>query len=324
MIRLPVFKTLIAAALIGAVAGPSPAADKWPERPVTLIVPYPAGGLTDIVSRTIGNELSNVLGTNVIIENRAGAGGQIGLQAMLAAPRDGYTVSLVVPATMVTLPLTNPAYKIKPLVDFQPITVAVSTYLTLVTDPKLGFKSLEDFTAYAKKHPGKMSYGIPGTGTSYHFSNVALAQKLGIDAVSIPYTGEMAVINDLIGSQLQYALVSSVGKNFINDGKLTALAVTSKQRVKELPGVPTVQESGFDFSTNGWVGYAVAAGTPAPIVSKLHDGFVKALRNPEVNQRLIDLGYHVVGNTPDEFRKLVQDDEHSYGALLKSGAIRLD
>ena len=324
MIRLPVFKTLIAAALIGAIAGPSLAADKWPERPITLIVPYPAGGLTDIVSRTIGNELSNVLGTNVIIENRAGAGGQIGLQAMLAAPRDGYTVSLVVPATMVTLPLTNPAYKIKPLVDFQPITVAVSTYLTLVTDPKLGFKSLEDFTAYAKKHPGKMSYGIPGTGTSYHFSNVALAQKLGIEAVSIPYTGEMAVINDLIGSQLQYALVSSVGKNFINDGKLTALAVTSTQRVKELPDVPTVQESGFDFSTNGWVGYAVATGTPAPIVSKLHNGFVKALRNPEVNQRLIDLGYHVVGNTPDEFRKLVQDDEQSYGALLKSGAIRLD
>lgn len=324
MIRLPAFKTLIAATLIGTIAGPSLAADKWPERPITLIVPYPAGGLTDIVSRTIGNELGSVLGTNVIIENRAGAGGQIGLQAMLAAPRDGYTVSLVVPATMVTLPLTNPAYKIKPLVDFQPITVAVSTYLTLVTDPKLGFKSLEDFTAYAKKHPGKMSYGIPGTGTSYHFSNVALAQKLGIDAVSIPYTGEMAVINDLIGSQLQYALVSSVGKNFINDGKLTALAVTSGQRVKELPGVPTVQESGFDFSTNGWVGYAVAAGTPAPIVAKLHDGFVKALGNPEVNQRLIDLGYRVVGNTPDEFRKLVQDDEQSYGALLKSGAIRLD
>lgn len=323
MTRLNLLRSLIAASLATTLAGPSLAADKWPEHPIKLIVPYPAGGLTDIVSRTIGTELGRVLGTNVIIENRAGAGGQIGLQAMLAAPKDGYTVSLVVPATMVTLPLTNPAYKIKPLVDFQPITVAVSTYLTLVTDPKLGFKTLQDFVAYAKKHPGKMSYGIPGTGTSYHFNNVALAQKLGIDAVSVPYTGETAVINDLIGGQLQYALVSSVGKSFILDGKLTALAVTSTERVKELPSVPTIKESGYDFSTNGWVGYAVSTGTPAPIVNKLHGAFVKTLENPAVKQRLVDLGYQVVGNTPEQFRKIVENDEQAYGALIKTGAITL-
>lgn len=322
MICSRLIQSLIATSL-AAVTLSGLAADKWPDRPIKLIVPYPAGGLTDIVSRTVGDELGKVLGTTVVIENRAGAGGQIGLQAMLSAPKDGYTVGLVVPATMVTLPLTNPAYKIKPLTDFQPVTIAVSTYLTLVTNPKLGFKTLQDFTAYAKKNPGKLSYGIPGTGTSYHFNNVALAQKLGIESVSIPYTGETAVINDLIGGQLQYALVSSVGKNFINDGKLTALAVTSAERVKELPNVPTMKESGVDFTTNGWVGYAVAAGTPEPIVGKLHDAFVKALNNPAVKQRLIDLGYHVVGNTPEQFRKIVQDDEQAYGALIKSGAVKL-
>lgn len=323
MNRQHYIKVLLAATLAAAAALPSLAADKWPERPIKLIVPYPAGGLTDIVSRTIGDELGKVLGTNVIIDNRVGAGGQIGLQSLLAAPKDGYTVGLVVPATMVTLPLTNPAYKIKPLTDLQPITTAVSTYLTLVADPKLGFKTLKDFTAYAKQNPGKMSYGIPGTGTSYHFANVALAQKLGIDTVSIPYTGEVAVINDVIGGRLQYALVSTAGREFINDGRLTALAVTSAQRAKELPNVPTVKESGVDFSTNGWVGYAVAAGTPAPIVDKLHKAFVEALNNPTVKQRLVELGYQVVGNTPEQFRKLVQDDEQFYGPLLKSGAVKL-
>lgn len=323
MTRSRFIQSLIAASL-AAAALPGMANDKWPEKPIRLIVPYPAGGLTDIVSRTVGDELGKVLGTTVVIENRAGAGGQIGLQAMLSAPKDGYTVGLVVPATMVTLPLTNPAYKIKPLTDLQPVTIAVSTYMTLVTNPKLGFKTLQDFAAYAKKNPGKLSYGIPGTGTSYHFNNVALAQKLGIDSVSVPYTGEMAVINDLIGGQLQYALVSSVGKNFILDGKLTALAVTSTERVKELPDVPTVKESGVDFSTHGWVGYAVAAGTPAPIVGELHDAFVKALNNPAVKQRLIDLGYQVVGNTPEQFRKIVQHDDQTYGVLLKSGAVKLD
>jgi len=324
MNRLRFFQSLLAAAITGAVAMPAGAADKWPVRPIKLIVPYPAGGLTDVVSRLVGDELGKVLGTNVVIENRAGAGGQIGLQGMLQAPKDGYTVGLVVPATMVTLPLTNPAYKIKPLQDFQPVTIAVSTYLTLVTSPKLGFKTLQDFTDYAKKNPGKLTYGIPGTGTSFHFNNVSMAQKLGIDALSVPYTGEMAVINDILGGQLQYALVSSVGKSFIDDGKLTALAVTAPQRAKELPNVPTFKESGVDFTTNGWVGYAVAAGTPAPIVGKLHDGFVKALNNPAVKQRLIDLGYQVVGNTPEQFRKIVQDDDRTYGALIKAGAIRLD
>lgn len=323
MTKRKLLRSLFAAGIASVLALPCFANANWPQNPIKLIVPYPAGGLTDVVSRMVGDEVGRILGTSVVIENRAGAGGQIGLQAMLQAPKDGHTVALVVPATMVTLPLTNPNYKIKPLHDFELITIAVNTYLTLVTDQKLGFKSLQDFVAYAKKHPGKMSYGIPGTGTSFHFNNVIMAQKLGIDAAPVPYTGEAQILNDIVGGQLQYALVSNAGKNFIDSNQVVALAVTAEQRVGTLPNTPTFKEAGHDFATDGWVGYAVAKGTPAPIVKKLHDAFVKALNNPSVKQKLTSMGYQVVGNTPDQFRRIVQDSEQKYSALIKSGAVKL-
>lgn len=316
----------LAAGVLGA-AGLLPswalAQTGWPERPVKLIVPYPAGGLTDIVSRVVSEELGRNLGTSVVVENRAGAGGQIGLQSLLQAPKDGYTIALVVPATMVTLPLTNPAYKIKPLEQFEPITIAVDTFLTLVVDQKLGIRNLKEFADYARKHPGQMNYGIPGTGTSFHFNSVMMMQKLGIQAQYVPYTGEAPILNDIAGSQLQYALVSNAGKVFIEGGQVKALAVTTNQRVRSLPDVPTFKELGVDFASDGWVGYVAAKGTPAPVLAKLQDAFVKALNAPAVKQRLADMGYQVVGNRPDQFRKIVQDSSKRYGELLSTGAVKL-
>jgi tripartite-type tricarboxylate transporter receptor subunit TctC len=298
-------------------------AGEWPDRPIKLMVPYPAGGLTDIVSRVVGDELGRVLGTSIVIDNRAGAGGQIGLQTLLQAPRDGYTIALVVPATMVTLPLTNPAYKIKPLEQLEPITVAVDTFLTLVVDRKLNITTVQQFVDYARKHPGRMNYGTPGAGTSFHFNNVILAKKLGIEAVHVPYAGEMQMLNDIAGGQLQYALVSNVGKGFVDSGQVRALAVTSSRRVSSMPGVPTFKESGIDFSSDGWVGYVVAKGTPAPLLARLNSAFVQALNAPAVQQKLSEMGYHVVANTPAQFLKTVQDDTQRYAALLRTGAVKL-
>jgi tripartite-type tricarboxylate transporter receptor subunit TctC len=160
---------------------------EWPDKPIKLIVPYPAGGLTDIVTRVLADEVGRNLGTTMVVENKAGAGGQIGLDTMLRAPKDGYTIALVVPATMITLPLTNANFKIKPLEQFAPITIAVDTFLTLVVDSKLGVNTLPEFIAYAKRNPGKINYGTPGVGTSFHFNNVLMARKLGMDAVHVPY-----------------------------------------------------------------------------------------------------------------------------------------
>ena len=310
-------------ASIAALAAVPSLAAEWPERPIKLVVPYPAGGLTDIVSRVLGDELGRVLGTSIVIDNRAGAGGQIGLQAVLQAPKDGYTIGLVVPATMVTLPLTNPAYKIKPLEQFEPLTIAVDTFMTLVVDKKMGISNVQQFVEYAKKHPGKMNYGTPGAGTSFHFNNVIMAQKLGVEAQHVPYAGEVQMLNDIAGGQLQYALVSNAGKNFVDSGQVAALAVTTSKRVSSMPDVPTFKEAGVDFVSDGWVGYVVAKGTPTEVMDKLNAGLVQALNAPAVKKKLSDMGYQVVGNSPAQFRKIVQDSSVRYNALITSGAVKL-
>jgi tripartite-type tricarboxylate transporter receptor subunit TctC len=299
-------------------------ASEWPARPIKLIVPYPAGGLTDIVSRVLSDEVGKALGTTVLVENKAGAGGQIGLQTVLQAPKDGYTVALVVPATMITLPLTNPDYKIKPLEQFEPITIAIDTFLTMVVSNRLGVKNLKEFVDYAKKQPGVLNYGIPGTGTSFHFNNVVMNQKLGIDTHYAPYKGEGQILNDIVGGSLDYALVSNAGKAFVDSGQVTALGVTSSKRVSSMPQIPTFRESGVDFTTDGWVGYVVAQGTPKPVLNKLNTAFVKALNTPTIKQKFLDMGYQVVGGTPEQFVSEVRMSTKRYADLLSSGAVKLE
>lgn len=310
-----------------ALASPLPAlaqADAWPNRPIKLIVPYPPGGLTDIVSRALSEELGKQLGTQIVIENKVGAGGQVGLEQMLQAPRDGYTIGLVVPATMITLPLTTPSYKIKPLEQFEPITAAVETFLTLIVDSKLGINTLQDFVATAKKNPGKFNYGTPGVGTSFHFNNVAMALKLGIDTVHVPYQGEVKVISDVVSGTLQYSLVSNAGKPFIDGGQVKALAVSSAKRVTSQPQVPTFKEQGVEFQSDGWVGYVVAKGTPKPIVDRISAAFSRTLANPAVNKRLTDMGYIVTASSPEQFTRDIQEGLRTYGDMIRSGRIKLD
>lgn len=312
-----------AVAALAMLSAGTAAAD-WPERPIKIVVPYPPGGLTDTVTRVVADELGRQLGTTTIVENRAGAGGQLGLQSVLQAPRDGYTLALVVPATMITLPLTNPAYPIKPLEQFEPITAAVETFLALVVDKKSGLKSLPEFAAYAKRNPGKLTYGTPGIGTSFHFNNVIMARKLGIDALHVPYTGESKMLNDIAGGVLNYGLATNAAKPFVDGGQITVLAVSSPKRVSSMPQVPTFKELGVDFLSDGWLGYAAARGTPAPIMAKLSAAFTKALRSPKVKQQLEEMGYQVVGNTPEQFTQLIQEGNARYSELLRSGAVKLN
>lgn len=296
---------------------------EWPERPLRIVVPYPAGGLTDVVTRVMAEGLGRVLKQPVVVENKAGAGGQIGLQGVLAAPRDGYTIALVVPATMITLPLTNPDYKIKPSQDFEPITAAVETGLTLVVSPALRIKTLSEFVSYARKNEGKMNYGTPGAGTSFHFNNLLMARKLGFKPVHIPYQGEVQFMNDVASGVLQYALVSSVGRPFIDAGKVVALGVTRDKRSPSMPAVPTFMEQGVDFTTDGWVGYAVASGTPPAVVDKLSAAMMTTLLNADVARRLTDLGFVVVGSDRRRFRNAIAESYKQYDELVKSGEVAI-
>jgi len=298
-------------------------AQPWPSRALTIVVPYPPGGLTDTVTRVVAEELSGVVGQPVIVENKPGGNGQIGLNAVLNAPKDGHTLALVVPATMITLPLTQPNYRIKPMEQLAPITIAVDTFLTLVVSPELKLQTLADFTAYAKAHPGELNYGAPGAGSSFHFNNVMMAQKLGIDTTFIPYTGENPVLLDVAGGHLHYALVSNSGKAYIESGKIRPLAVTANERVVSLPDIPTFKEQGVEFTSDGWVGYAAAAGTPEPVLDRLNAAFVKALSAPGVKEKLTGMGYAVVANTRGEFVDLIKTRGQDYEDIIKSGAISL-
>src|SRR5690606_21128553 len=216
-------KTAINLALaLGAVSLVSPAlaqdAASWPDRDVRIIVPYPPGGLTDTVTRVMAEQLSKDIGQSVVVENKPGANGQIGLTEVINAPKDGYTIGLVVPATMITLPLTNPNYKIKPLEQLEPLAVAVDTFLTLVVAPNLGVKDINEFVERAKSK--ELMYGVPGVGSSFHFNNVMMAKKLGIKATSVHYAGESPILIAVAGDHLDYALVSNAGQTYIAGGKV--------------------------------------------------------------------------------------------------------
>lgn len=311
-----------ATALVGAPALAQDA-DAWPTRDVRIIVPYPPGGLTDTVTRVIAEQLAKDLDRSVVVENKPGANGQIGLNEVLNAPKDGHTIGLVVPATMITLPLTNPNYKIKPLEQLEPLAVAVDTFLTLVVDPNMGVKSIQEFVDYAKASPNNLMYGVPGVGSSFHFNNVMMAKKLDIAVTSVPYTGESPILIDVAGGHLNFALVSNAGKTYIEGGKVTPLAVTAKQRVSSLPDIPTFMEMGVDFASDGWVGYAAAVGTPEPLLDKVSQALAKAVKSDDVTERLRNMGYTVVGSSRAEFREIIETRGKTYSDVIKSGDIVL-
>ena len=307
----------------GGASAQSPASD-WPQGPVRIVVPYPPGGLTDVVTRLIAEGLQRTTGKNVVVENRPGGAGQIGLQAVLQAPRDGHTLALVVPATMVTLPLTNPDYRIKPLEEFEPITAAVDTFLTLVTPPGSGIRTLDDLRGFAKKSPDRMTYGTPGVGSSYHLNTVVMLRRLGLEALHVPYKGESEVLNQVAGGHLGFSLVSSAARGLIDAGKLAGVATAASSRPPVFPQIPTFTELGVDFKTDGWVGYAAARGTPAALADQINRAMVRAINDPAVSGKLRDTGFIIVANTRADFVKAIQDGTATYGELIRSGALKLN
>jgi tripartite-type tricarboxylate transporter receptor subunit TctC len=323
-LRLPrnVLASLWALAALTSAA-PTLHAANWPAQNVRIVVPYPPGGLTDVVTRIIAEGLQRTSGKTVLVENKPGAAGQIGLQAVIQAPRDGHTLALVVPATMVTLPLTNPNYKIRPLQDFEPITAGVDTFLTLVTSPASGVRSIQDLRAFAQKSPDRMMYGTPGVGSSYHLNTVAMLNQLKLDALHVPYKGESEVLNQLAGGHLSFSLVSSAARSLIEGGKLVALATAADTRPAVFAQLPTFREQGIDFKTDGWVGYAVAQGTPAALADQVNAGMVRAINDPAVRDKLSGMGFIVVGNSRAAFTQSIRDGTAKYEALIRSGAVKL-
>ncbi len=310
---------VVALALSGAASA------AWPEKPITLIVPFPAGGLTDAVSRSLAEEVGRLLGQPLIVDSRPGANGRIGLEQLARAPKDGYTIAVTVPGLMIFQPLTEKTYKFDPLKDFEPITIAVDTYNVLVTHPGVSpTGDLREFVAKAKAQPGVMNYGTPGSGSSFHFNSVVLTDKLGIKAAHVSYRGEAPALIDLAGGSIQFMLAGQSARPYIQDGKIKPIAVTARQRVAILPNVPTFAELGVDFRTDGWVGYVAPAGVPKEVLDRLSDAFRTAIKLPKVREQIATMGYEPVGNSREEFRSLIKDRLEHYRGLIKSGAVKLE
>jgi len=301
------------------------AAQTYPAKPVTVIVPFAVGGSTDIVARIVAQELSSSLGKQVIVDNRTGGGGVIGWGAVARAAPDGYTLlteelSFAIAAGLV------PNLPYDPKKAFTHITTAVSVPHVLVVNPSVKANTVKELIALVKADPGKLNYGSGGNGTNTHLGGELFKSLTGVEMTHVPYRGAGAVIQDLIAGQVQ-VLVTSVPTALphIKSGKLRALMVTSEKRVAVLPDVPSAPEAGVPkMLMEFWIGFAAPAGTPQPIVDRLNKEIVAGLSAQGTKKRLTELGLDPVGSTPAQAAKLVDDEIQRWGAVIKAANIKPD
>ena len=300
-------------------------AQSYPAKPVTLIVPFATGGTTDIVARVLAHELTSSLGKQVLVDNRTGGGGVVGWSAAARAAPDGYTVlaqelSYAIAAGLIpTLPFD--ARKSLP-----PVTTVASVPHVMVVHPSVKATSAKELIALAKASPGKLFYGSGGNGTNTHLGSELFKSLAGVDIVHVPYKGAGAVLQDLLGGQVQM-LVSAVATPLphIKSGKLRALMVTDDKRSAALPDVPSAPEAGLPKMVMlYWVGFAVPAGTPQPIVERLNRDVTAALASPDTKKRFADMALDPVGNTPAQAAKLLDDEIQRWSAVIKAANIKAD
>jgi tripartite-type tricarboxylate transporter receptor subunit TctC len=289
---------------------------------VRIIVPSAPGGGTDIVARVLAQHFAKAFGQQFVVENKPGAGNMIGIEAAARSTPDGYTL-LFVPSPLVLNSVLYKTVSYDPVRDFAPITLAATAPNVLVVGQGVAAKTMPEFLALARQKPGALNYGSAGTGTSPHMSMEMLKSMAGIDLVHIPYKGTAPAVTDLIGGQVGAMFVNTLtAKPHVDSGRLRALAVTGSKRSSALPGVPTVAESGVPgYVAVQWYGLLAPAGTPAAVITRIHDEAVKALQTDEVKQKLAADGAEPVGSTPAEFAKLIRDDLEKWTRVARAAKI---
>ena len=298
----------------------------WPDKPVTLLVPFPAGGSTDAIARAVGPKLQEKLGGTFIVDNKAGAGGTVGAAAAKRAAPDGYTILVSSLGPYVIAPHLIKTAGYDPMKDFDYITVAVQAPNVLAVPANSPHKTLADVLAYLKANPGKMSFASAGNGTSDHLTAELFWQQTGTRGLHIPYKGGAPAMSDLLGGQVDATFMNiNTGITNIKGGKLRALAITSTRRSPLLPDVPTMEESGVKGVTvYSWQAFAAPKGLPADIKSKLHGALVAALNDPQVKNKLVELGFEIVANTPEEFTAFQASEFARWKKVIEVGKITAD
>ena len=322
-------RTLIAASLsalaLGAIVLPAQAQDKWPSKPITYVVPFPAGGTTDILARLIGQKLGPALGTTVIIDNRPGAGGNIGSELVARAAPDGYTI---MGGTISSHSINASLYKLSydPLKSFAPITLIGTNANVLVVNPASPVHSVKELIAAAKAKPGSLSFASAGNGTSQHLSAELFKTMTGIDMVHIPYKGSAPAIQDVIGGQVPLMFDTTVVAGpFIQSGKVRPLAVTSAKRVPTLPDVPTMAEAGVPgYEVVSWQAMFAPAGTPPAVVQRLQTEVAAILKQPDVQERLAKLGVDPSGMAPQQLAEFQAAEIAKWAKVVKAANVKVD
>ena len=314
-----------AASLLLCAAPVAWAQPAYPGKPITMLVPFPPGGPTDLVARVLAKQMSDQMGQNIVIDNRPGANGNIAAVAVARAPADGYT--LLYNTSSITLSpalYKNLTYDV--VRDFAPVALTAVVPLALVVHPSIPANNVKEFIAHAKANPGKLSYGSAGNGNVTHLGAFQFVQANGISAVHVPYKGSAPADMDLAGGQIQFMTdtVNSV-MSFVKDKRMKMLAVTTAKRMSLFPDVPTLAESGMPgFEVGAWQGIMVPAGTPRAVIDRLNTEIVKALQSQEVRSKLAVQGAEPLGSTPDEYGAYVKNELLRWAGVVKATGVTIE
>lgn len=319
MSKLSRFIFALAVALVVGLSYPVLAADQYPSRPITIVVPFPPGGANDLLARLAGEKMGQLLHEPVVIENKAGAGGNIGSRYVAKAAPDGYTILLGFSGTLGINPAMYHNLGYDPAKDLTPIGTIATAAAVLVVYPGLPIKTLEELITYAKANPDKLNYASSGTGTVVHVSTEMVLDAAGIKIRHIPYRGTGPAVSDVLAGHDQLIMPpipSVVG--MIKSGQLRAIAVTSKTRSPLLPNVPTINEAGLPgFTSEQLVGLLVPSATPKPVIDKLSKTLNEALADPNVKSKIIEVGADPESTAPEQYAKLIADDQQKWGKIVR-------
>jgi len=310
-------------ALLVALFSPSAIAEPYPAKPITIVIGYTPGAVSDLAARTIAEGLHQAWGQPVIVDNRPGSGGNIGAALVARAPADGYTLMIGTDATMASNVHLYRYVGFDPVKDFAPVSYAGVNIICLAVNADLPIRSVADLIAYAKANPGKLNYGTSGVGSPHHLAGELLHQKTGIDIAHIPYKGGGAAVNDLIGGHIGMAFLSlSAAVPHIDTGKIRIVAMVERTRYAPMPEIPTIGETVPGFEMSSWIGLFAPAGTPANVIARLNEGVSKVLTAENVKAKLGNLGLVVVAGKPEELAGVVNNGLKVRGDLVKAAGIQ--
>src|ERR1035437_3566837 len=310
---------------LGLGAAAPAAAQNYPKGVVKWIVPFPPGGPTDVVGRIVAQQLQELWGQTVVVENKPGAGTMIGTDTVAKSAPDGQTIGMVITAHMINPTLNAATIPYDTLKDLAHVTQMVTQHVVLVANAKVPFNTVREMIAYAKSHPGKLTYASPGTGTGTHLAGELLKLEAGIDMVHVPYKGSGPAQMDLVAGRVDLMFdVYHSAKALVDQGKLKVIALTSDTQPVNIKGYPLIADTIPGFNVTSLFGLIVRAGTPRPIIDKIQEDTARALNKPEVRARLENLGVEVVGSTPEQFESFVRTEIAQWAEVIKASNIKVD